>query len=225
LAITDKGKTAAELMVFARYVMFSEVYWHHAVRSATAMLQRAFYRVHTTLDLETLFERPDAEMIAALVVAGQGTTAAELLDGLFGPRRQLFKRLAEYSVYREAAVYERLARRGYTWLVACAEALARRFSASLGESVAADDVLIDAPPVEREIEFRVDVFYAKEGRYRPLGDVSPVVQALAQRQFDDYVKQVRVFVHPRLRDALRGQTDIAACVLEAALEVDAARTS
>ena len=33
LAITEKGKTAAELMVFARYVMFSEVYWHHAVRS------------------------------------------------------------------------------------------------------------------------------------------------------------------------------------------------
>ena len=32
LAITQKGKTAAELMVFARYVMFSEVYWHHAVR-------------------------------------------------------------------------------------------------------------------------------------------------------------------------------------------------
>ena len=30
LAITDKGKTAAEMMVFARYVMFSEVYWHHA---------------------------------------------------------------------------------------------------------------------------------------------------------------------------------------------------
>lgn len=32
LAITDKGRTAAELMVFARYVMFSEVYWHHGVR-------------------------------------------------------------------------------------------------------------------------------------------------------------------------------------------------
>ena len=52
LAITDKGKTAAELMVFARYVMFSEVYWHHAVRSATAMLQRAFYLLHGQLDLD-----------------------------------------------------------------------------------------------------------------------------------------------------------------------------
>ena len=41
LALTSKGKTAAELMVFARYVMFSEVYWHHAVRAATSMLSRA----------------------------------------------------------------------------------------------------------------------------------------------------------------------------------------
>ena len=44
--LRDKGKTAAEMMVFGRYVMFSEVYWHHGVRSATAMLQRAFYLIH-----------------------------------------------------------------------------------------------------------------------------------------------------------------------------------
>ncbi len=220
LAINDKGKTAAELMVFARYVMFSEVYWHHAVRSATAMLQRAFYRMHERLDLNALFAMPDAEMIAALVKASTGTSAADLIDGLFGPRRRIFKRLAEYSVFQETAVYERLARRGYEWLVLCAEALASRFAAALGEAVSADDVLIDAPPVEREIEFRVDVFYAKEKRYRPLGDVSPVVQALARRQFDDYVKQVRVFVHPRLRDALRSRGDIASLVLASAAEVD-----
>ena len=38
--MTAKGRTAAELMVFARYVMFAEVYWHHTVRAATAMLLR-----------------------------------------------------------------------------------------------------------------------------------------------------------------------------------------
>ncbi len=52
LAITDKGNTAAELMVFARYVMFSEVYWHHGVRAATAMFQRAFYLLHGALELD-----------------------------------------------------------------------------------------------------------------------------------------------------------------------------
>ncbi len=45
LAITDKARTAAEMMVFARYVMFSEVYWHHTVRSATSMLQRLVWEL------------------------------------------------------------------------------------------------------------------------------------------------------------------------------------
>jgi hypothetical protein len=31
-----------------------------------------------------------------------------------------------------------------------------------------------------------------------LGDVSPVVKTLAQQQFDDYVKRVRLFAHPRV---------------------------
>ena len=71
LAITDKGRTAAEMMVFARYVMFSEVYWHHAVRCATAMLQRAFYLLHDALDLDALFRQPENDMILAMR-AGRG---------------------------------------------------------------------------------------------------------------------------------------------------------
>ena len=70
LAITEKGKTAAEMMVFARYVMFSEVYWHHGVRAATAMLQRAFYLLHGQLDLDALFRMTEGPLVAALVEAG-----------------------------------------------------------------------------------------------------------------------------------------------------------
>ena len=42
-----------------------------------------------------------------------------------------------------------------------------------------------------------------ENRYRTLGDVSPVVQTLARRQFDDYVKRVRIFAHPPSSICLR----------------------
>ena len=97
LAITDKGRTAAELMVFARYVMFSEVYWHHGVRAATAMFQRAFYLLHGTLDLDALFRLSEHEFVAELQrVAGTGP-AGDLLRGLFGPTRQLYKRLAQFG--------------------------------------------------------------------------------------------------------------------------------
>src|SRR5438270_10558671 len=73
LAITDKGKTAAEMMVFARYVMFSEVYWHHAVRSATAMLQRAFFQLRGRLELNQIFQETEAQMIAELESAAART--------------------------------------------------------------------------------------------------------------------------------------------------------
>ena len=104
LAITDKGKTAAEMMVFARYVMFSEVYWHHGVRAATAMLQRAFYLLHGALDLDALFRMTERQMIAELERAAGAGPAGELLDGLFGPTRRLYKRLAQYSFFEQPRV-------------------------------------------------------------------------------------------------------------------------
>ena len=63
--------------------------------------------------------------------------------------------------------------------------------------------LLDAPPTSLEVEFQIDVYFSKEGYYRPLGDISPVVKTLAKEQFDDYVKRVRLFVHPRLASAMR----------------------
>ncbi|NOY30420.1 MAG: HD domain-containing protein, partial [Planctomycetes bacterium] len=198
LAITDKGKTAAEMMVFARYVMFSEVYWHHAVRSATAMLQRAFLLLHETVDVEALFCLTDQPMIDALTSAAGESAAGELLAGLFGPTRRLYKRVGQYSLYQEPEIYQKLSRKPYPWLVRCAEHFAGLVSTALSEPVGAHEVLFDAPPIKLEVDFEMEVYFAKEDCYRRLGDISPVVKTLARQQFDNYVKRVRVFVHPRI---------------------------
>jgi hypothetical protein len=52
------------------------------------------------------------------------------------------------------------------------------------------------------------VLSLKENRYRSLGEVSPVVQTLAKRQFDDYVKRVRIFAAPRVAADLRSLKDL-----------------
>jgi len=203
LAIRDKGKTAAELMVFARYVMFSEVYWHHAVRAATAMLQRAFYLLHGQLELDALFRSTEEPMIAEMRRAAGDGPAGELLAGLFGPSRRLYKRLVQMSFLEDRQLYYRLARRPYPWLAACAEQFAALCSTALGAVVAPHEILFDAPPVAREVQFDVEIHFAKEGCYRTLDEASPVVRTLATEQFDDYVKQVRIFAHPRVIDRLR----------------------
>ena len=130
-------------MVFARYVMFSEVYWHHGVRAATAMLQRAFYLLHGSLDLDALFRMTEHEMIDELRRRGRRPgRRGELLDGLFGPTRQLYKRLAQYSFFEQRELYQRLARRPYPWLAACAERFAAlvQHGAGPGRGAARDAV-------------------------------------------------------------------------------------
>ena len=203
LAITQKGKTAAELMVFARYVMFSEVYWHHAVRSATCMFARAFYDLHDSIDLGSLFQLTEAETIRLLREQSAGTDCEPLAEGVFGTRRSLYKRAAEYSHYQQNELYELLAGRPFAELIECGAALVDELNRRVPDSkLCSTDILIDAPPPHREVEFKVSIYFPKEGVYRPLAEVSPVIESLARRQFDDYVKRVRIFVRPDVRDRL-----------------------
>ncbi|MFT5302156.1 MAG: HD superfamily phosphohydrolase [Mariniblastus sp.] len=222
LAITSKGRTAAELMVFARYVMFSEVYWHHTVRSATAMFQRAFYLWHQSRSAQVgfekrvklMFESSESEMVAELRKECDGTPAGDLLMRLFGAQRRLFKCVADFSFNENADVFQRVAHQPYGSLLQISNRLADLMSEKFGQPILSDAVLVDAPPVGLEVQFDVDVFDKKKDRYRKLGDVSPVVKTLATKQFDDFVKQVRVFVAPEW-SVLISDCDFAALLIEA----------
>lgn len=44
MALHEKGLTALESLLFARYQMYRNVYWHHAVRAATVMFKRLVTR-------------------------------------------------------------------------------------------------------------------------------------------------------------------------------------
>lgn len=203
LAITDKGRTAAELMVFARYVMFSEVYWHHAVRAATGMLQRAVWIVRDSIDAPWLTRADEQGFIGWLREAAEGTGAAPLVEGLFGPRRTLVKRVATYDALNHPDIHRALAGCSYPTTTRIAARLAERLSRRLGMAVASETLLIDAPPAEREVEFNLNVRqrprdagdHAGPGvvRWRSLAELSPVVRSLAREQFDDLVKRVRIF--------------------------------
>jgi HD superfamily phosphohydrolase len=223
LAITDKGRTAAELMVFARYVMFSEVYWHHTVRAATAMLQRAVWLVRERLDVPRLVRADDAAWVGLLAAAAAGTPAEELVAGLFGATRRLFKRVASWDAAHSPALHRALAGRPYAEMAAVSTRLADRLSSRIGRRVHPDALLVDAPPAEKEVEFRLQVRDRPERAtdggspaWRRLEDVSPVVRSLAHEQFDDLVKRVRVFAAPEMAEAVAECDGLEALVLESA---------
>ncbi|MFN6128431.1 MAG: HD domain-containing protein [Planctomycetota bacterium] len=203
LAISEKGKTAAEMMVFARYVMFSEVYWHHAVRSATAMLQRAVFELRDHEELATAWSDMDeATMQESLLDSSRGKPFEACVLGLFGARRSLFKRIAQFDNLSDPELHRTLAKRPYQEIVAIARELSREIQPSVDLPIRENDLLIDTPPKALEVQFDLQV-RLRDGSFRPLSELSPVVQSLATRQFDELVKRVRVFVAPHLREAFR----------------------
>jgi HD superfamily phosphohydrolase len=201
LAITEKGKTAAELMVFARYVMFSEVYWHHTVRAATAMLQRLFSELYQAgkINFSQFVHLPEDEAVQHFLEASKDTAMEKLATGLFGTKRTIYKRVAQFSILEQPEIYRQLAGRPYRELCELADRFCTKW---LGEKHSLS-ILIDAPPVEKEVEIKIDVYYPKNNRYAALEDISPVVRAMAKEQFDDYAKRVRIFAHPDVADSLR----------------------
>jgi hypothetical protein len=223
LAITEKGCTAAELLVVARYVMFSEVYWHHAVRSATAMLQRAVWILRPRIIPDELVTFDDQAFIRWASAAAADGPAAVLVTGLFGPQRRLHKRVAAFDQLHDAAVHRALAGRGYESLVAVSRRLADLASRRCGRTIDPHTLLIDAPPSEREIEFSLAVRErggrdrdASAWRWSRLADRSPIVRSLAREQFDDVVKRVRIFAADEDAAALATCPNLGDLVLEAA---------
>lgn len=220
LALSDKGRTAAELMVVARYVMFSEVYWHHAVRAATAMLQRAMWILRPAIDPRHLTRLDDESFVAWARTAAADGPAAPLIAGLFGDRRRLYKRVATFDAVRHQALHRSLAGRQHADAVASSRRLTEIVGRRLGRPLPADTILIDAPPAEREVEFAIDVrepaATTAGAVWMKLADRSPLVRSLAREQFDDVVKRVRVFADPEHAEAIAACPGLEEAILEAA---------
>lgn len=91
IGVRAKGLSALESLLFAKYQMYRNVYWHHAVRSATAMYKRMVEDAlaEGRITAERLAGFTDEGLLHALGTADQPTLLVALRD------RRLFKRIAE----------------------------------------------------------------------------------------------------------------------------------
>jgi HD superfamily phosphohydrolase len=74
VGIHEKGSSALESLLFAKYQMFRNVYWHHAVRAATVLSQRL---VRDAVDAalirpEELVGKADEQLLALLELRAEG---------------------------------------------------------------------------------------------------------------------------------------------------------
>ncbi len=69
IGIQEKGVSALESLLFAKYQMYRNVYWHHAVRSATCMFKRAVREAvrRGTVTAESIAESTDDGLMELLI--------------------------------------------------------------------------------------------------------------------------------------------------------------
>ncbi|MBA3645260.1 MAG: HD domain-containing protein [Gemmatimonadaceae bacterium] len=91
IGVQEKALPALESLLFAKYQMYRNVYWHHAVRSATAMYKRLVEDalLAGTLESSSLAAYTDEGLLNKLEDAGPNALLTALKS------RRLFKRAAE----------------------------------------------------------------------------------------------------------------------------------
>ncbi|MCC7194558.1 MAG: HD domain-containing protein [Gemmatimonadaceae bacterium] len=152
IGILEKGLSAVETLLFAKYQMYRNVYWHHACRSATAMYKRIVERAvaRGAVSMASLGSFTDEGLLNALEFGGGDPMLARLRT------RRLFKRAFE-------APAAALPDADLEWIAddrtrtAAAE---RRIAARLG--LPADEVLLDYPAKTQMLG--LDVLVARKDR-------------------------------------------------------------
>lgn len=88
LGVQEKGISALESLLFSKYQMYRNVYWHHAVRSATCMFKRAVRAAVATgaISADALADATD-DALTERLFAADPTHLARAVHG-----RRLFKR-------------------------------------------------------------------------------------------------------------------------------------
>ena len=95
VGVHEKGLSAIESLLFAKYQMYRNVYWHHAVRSATAMYKRlvAVALESGVVDALHVSRYTDEGLLVHLDTPALPPSARMMLDGL--RLRHLHKRAYE----------------------------------------------------------------------------------------------------------------------------------
>lgn len=195
VGVHEKGVSALESLLFAKYQMYRNVYWHHAVRAATCMFKRAVRATVAagTLELAEIEDATDGTMDALLIQRDPSGLARALRE------RRLYKRALDLpasdvpddlpaGLWTDADRLERVE-----------DALA----AHLG--VAPGGVLIDYP--ERTSMLQVDLpLRTRDGRTERLTDVGRAGELGLPRVANELyrsARRLRIFtVEPRQLKAI-----------------------
>lgn len=178
VGVHEKGASALESLTFAKYQMYRNVYWHHAVRSATAMFKRMVRTAiaRGQLDAAWIPRATDEALMERLRALPDAPLAQRLR------RRWLYKRLVDVPATEVPAG-------AGEWIAADPELVARvedRLAEEVGLPPAA--ILLDFPAKPEMVA--IDLPLLKRGGAIEAAEIAwgPVADALHRN-----ARRLRVF--------------------------------
>jgi len=206
-SISSKGVSAVEALVFTNYLMYRNVYWHHAVRSASAMFKRSVQDLllhpECKLDIAHFDRITEGELIMALRQEQQRLGlegSSQLLEGTINRRLHKVGSFIYPGERKEDLMqylydlYQNPGRRREKELELC-----QIFGRHLGRDLKGHEILIDIPSFNKSPEVDLKVFYGKEvpsEKSDPLSFDDPEVSRLRDsllHNFEDQAKIFRIF--------------------------------
>ncbi|NTU57368.1 MAG: HD domain-containing protein [Chlorobiaceae bacterium] len=231
-AITEKGIAPLESLLFAKYMMMRNVYWHHTSRTFSAMLRRLLQdivdeRALSTDALRQLFYfNSDDRVLFELdqLIGGIGLPARDLLESILN--RKVYKRAMTVRPYIEPSMEI-----APEWFAYSTDHRRRKLKeqeicAMLGRKISrpllGHEVLIDAPAPKDVFDyddFRELRVYPTKNEHRQLQDIESgryirfddfresVFRSDFILSFERYTKKFRVLCRPDLVEPLSGLED------------------
>ena len=185
VGIREKGISALESLLFARYQMYRNVYWHHAVRSATAMFKRVVRTAlaHGELTVEAVAHSTDENLMQRLREAPDNEIATRLRQ------RKLYKRLVDIAG-------EEVPEGAGDWVAECPDLVERvenRLAAGL--KLKPGELLLDFPAKAKMIDVDMPLL-RKDGSIESLGTPDAIARLGIHRIADELharARRLRVF--------------------------------
>ena len=200
VGVLEKGVSALESLLFSKYQMYRNVYWHHAVRSATCMFKRAVRGAvgRGSLTGAAIAEATDDGLMEQLITRDGNPLAAAIRA------RRLHKRALDLPASDVPADPEPWIAEDPDLLERVEDALAREAGLGPGE------LLLDFPA--RSSMLGVDLpLRTRGGSVERLTDAGRAGQLGLPRVADELyrsARRLRVFVAASPRAPLRGIPDL-----------------
>ncbi len=221
LGISGKAVAPASELLIARFHMYSEVYFHKVCRSIAACIKKAFWLVATKTDLSAeefldaaltlqddafltwLGDRLDRLPNYTERFAANSLIRASLISG----ERKLYKRIATlHDAYRNdsrptyADALKASSKLGMVGMAAIEQEFAIRLMTDFKVSASIFGLIIDIPPLGKDIRLPYVQDSRDQSRFARLNEVSPPCTGIPESL--KRTRKIRMFAEPQLYEAI-----------------------